>query len=94
MQKPVTLSFEGNVSENLRRYFLEFDVYIKAAYPKANGATKIGIMRNLAAIKAMERSQAFEFENNEARNSVEKMETKISGAVYSPEKLDDNTSWL
>ena len=77
LRKPETLSFEGNVSENLRRFFLEFDVYVQAAYPKANGATKVGIMRNLAGIEAIERSQAFEFENDEARNSVENWKQKF-----------------
>ena len=89
LRKP-DLSFEGNVSENLRRFFLKFDVYEQAAYPKANGATKVGIMRNLAGIEAIERSQAFEFENDEARNSVE----KVSEAVCSHEKLNNNTSRL
>ena len=77
LRKPEPLSFEGNVPENLRRFFLEFDVYVQAAHPNATNPTKVGIFLNLAGIEAIERSQAFEFENAQARHNVDNWKHKF-----------------
>ena len=44
LRKPEILSFEGNVPENLRIFFMEFNIYVDAAHPTATDATKIKIM--------------------------------------------------
>ena len=66
LRKPEVLSFEGNVPENLRIFFMEFDVYVDAAHPTATDATKIKIMLNLAGREAIERSRSFVFGENES----------------------------
>ena len=65
LRKPEILSFEGNVPENLRIFFMEFDIYVDAAHPTATDATKIKIMLNLAGREAIERSRSFVFGENE-----------------------------
>ena len=77
LRRPTELSFDGNVSENLRRFFLEFDIYVAAAHPKANGATKVNIFLNLAGIDAIERSQAFTFDDQHPRDNVDSWKQKF-----------------
>ena len=61
LRKPDLLSLKGNVPENVRIFFLEFDCYVKAAYPNANKKTQIQIMLNLTGRDALERSKELEF---------------------------------
>ena len=77
LRKPDLLSFEGNVPENLRIFFLEFDCYVKAAYPNANEKTQIQIMLNLAGRDALERSKEFEFESAEVEAKLANWKAKF-----------------
>ena len=77
LRKPDVLSFAGNVPENLRIFFLEYDIYVDAAHPKASDATKIKIMLNLAGREAIERSQNFQFANDAERGSPQAWKRKF-----------------
>ena len=68
--------------ENLKRFFLEFDVYVQAAHPNATNPTKVGIFLNLAGIEAIERSQAFEFENAQTRHNVKNRNTNFVNCAH------------
>ena len=68
LRKPKALSFEGNVPENLRIFLMEYDIYVRAAHPQANNGTKVGILLNLAGREAIERSQNFDFADDEERD--------------------------
>lgn len=60
--RPPPLSFEGNISENWRRFYQQTDVYLTAA-DKAESAdkTKIAILLNLAGVEALEVFNTFVF---------------------------------
>ena len=77
LRKPNILKFDGNVPENLRIFFLEYDIYVDAAHPKVSNETKVKIMLNLAGREAIERSQSFQFDNAEKRKKSSRMEKEI-----------------
>ena len=77
LRKPDVLSFEGNVPENLRIFFLEFDCYVLAAHPSASEKTQIQIMLNLAERDALERSKEFTFESEDAKKKLENWKQKF-----------------
>ena len=70
LRQPDLLSFDGNAPENLRIFFMEFDIYVAAAHPKATGETQLNILLNLAGHEAIERSQNFVFASDADRKSV------------------------
>ena len=69
--------FVGNVPENLRIFFLEFDCYVLAAHPSASEITRIQIMLNLAGRDALERSKEFTFESEDAKKKLENWKQKF-----------------
>ena len=77
LRKPDILKFDGNVPENLRIFFLEYDIYVDAAHPKVSNETKVKIMLNLAGREAIERSQNFQFDNAEKRKDPAEWKKKF-----------------
>jgi len=67
--KPSALSFDGNTSENWRRFRQQFDIYIIASgSEKKDDAVKIAILLNFAGEDAIEVFNTFQFaEGNEKK---------------------------
>ena len=60
--KPSVLSFDGNTSENWRRFKQQFDIYITALETeKKDDAVKIAILLNFAAEDTIEVFNTFQF---------------------------------
>ena len=60
--KPSALNFEGNTSENWRRFKQQFDIYITASgCEKKDDAVKIAILLNFAGEDAIEVFNTFQF---------------------------------
>ena len=47
---------------------MKYDIYVRAAHPEVNNGTKEGILLNLAGREAIERSQNFDFAEDEERD--------------------------
>ena len=53
LRKPDALSLDGNVAENWRRFELEYDIYIAAAFSDKPEKVKAMILLNLAGREAI-----------------------------------------
>ena len=58
-------------------FFMEFEIYVAAAHPKATGKTKMNILLNLACRDAIKRSQNFAFAKNKNRKNVNAWNVKF-----------------
>ena len=59
--KPGPLVFDGNVSENWRRFVQEYDVFITAACSGKSKKIQAYILLNLAGGEAIEREKSFTY---------------------------------
>ena len=65
--KPSALSFDGNTSENWRRFKQQFDIYITASASEKKGdEVKIAILLNFAGEDAIEVFNTFQFAEGDA----------------------------
>ena len=62
---PGPLSFNGNVTENWRKFEQEYDVFIAAAPSDKEEKTQAYILLNLAGSKAIERERSFTYASSE-----------------------------
>ena len=85
LRKPDPLSFEGNVAENWRSFVLDYDIYVKAAHPAANAATRAYILLNLAGKEAIERSRTFVYAQGESAENPDHLKAKFA-ALCEPRK--------
>ena len=75
--KPSALSFDGNTSENWRRFKQQFDIYITAsASEKKGNEVKIAILLNFAGEDAIEVFNTFQFAEGDA-NKLDKVLEKF-----------------
>jgi len=66
--KPSALSFDGNTSENWRRFKQQFDIYITTSgSEKKDDAVKIAILLNFAGEDAIEVFNTFQFAEGDER---------------------------
>ena len=66
--KPSALSFDGNTSENWRRFKQQFDIYITASGSEKKGdEVKIAILLNFAGEDAIEVFNTFQFAEGDAK---------------------------
>ena len=77
LRKPDPISFEGNCSENLRVFFMEYDIYVAAAHPGANKKTHSYILLNLAGRDAIERARTFTYADDEDKEDPDILKAKF-----------------
>ena len=78
--KPQGLSFDGNVSDNWRRFKQQFLVYLTAAnLDEKSGKTKTCILLNLAGSEALEIYNTFQYSHDEKDDDIEVVMKKFEG---------------
>ena len=84
LRKPDALSFDGNVAENWRRFELEYDIYIAAAFSDKPEKVKAMILLNLAGREAIEKERSFVYNpevKDEDGNVVKAKEVRENSTV-------------
>ena len=96
--KPSALSFDGNTSENWRRFKQQFDIYVTASgSEKKDDTVKIAILLNFAGEDAIEVFNTFQFAEgdekklNKVLEQFEQYCNPRKDVVFETSVLADNT---
>lgn len=76
--KPSALSLCGNLAENWRRFFQQFEIYITAAdKEKADDKVKVALLLNFAGEEALEVFNTFSFPEDKDKADFKKVQQKF-----------------